>query len=84
MHAEMDLRNLKPEQVMSYLVECGGALTGERLATGTGWQAELQAMPPVELGVMRIPRDLLVIEGDEAVVTEVVAFMKRKTMRGGG
>lgn len=69
---------------MTYLVEAGGAASGERTAAGAGWSAELLPLPPAHIGVITVLRDLLVIEGDDHAVDQVHTFLRRKTMRGGG
>lgn len=84
MRVEMDLRNLPAPQIMDYLQEAGATRTGERRVVGSGWSAELHPQPPAQIGVMFVPRDLLVIEGDDDAVARIHAFMRRKTMRGGG
>lgn len=84
MRVEMELCNLPLERLMGYLVEAGGQQHGERAAHGKGWAAVLTEMEPAQVSVIRVPRDLLVIEGDPEVVEQVHAFMRRRTMRGGG
>lgn len=85
MRYEMELRNVPLQRIQEYLVEAGGELTGERSVNGDGWSAVLETMEPVKITVMRIPRDKLVIEGDDETAVETVyRFMRRKTMRGGG
>ncbi len=84
MRVEMELRNLPLERVMGYLVDAGGQLEGTRAVHGQGWSAELIEMEPAQVGVIRVPRDLLVIEGESGTVEQVHAFMRRRTMRGGG
>ena len=82
---EMELRNLPRFRIMEYLTEAGGVPSGELAVAGQGWQAELVEMEPVQIGVMSIRRDMLVIEGSDGdEVTSVHAFMRQKTMRGGG
>jgi hypothetical protein len=85
MRYALELRNLPLDRLGEYLVMAGGTLDGPRRATGPGWSATLIAQEPVRLGVITIPWDLLVIEGDDdAEVARVHAFMRRQTMRGGG
>ncbi len=84
MRVEMELRNLPLDRVMGYLVEAGGQLTGTRAVHGPGWSAELIEMEPAQVGVIRVPRDLLVIEGQPDAVEPLHALMRRRTMRGGG
>jgi hypothetical protein len=71
-------------RIIEYLIEAGGAPTEALSVEGDGWSARLDALEPAQLGAMSIPRDLLVIEGDDDAVAPVREFMERKTMRGGG
>ncbi len=84
MRVELELCNLPIDRVMGYLVDAGGQLDGDRAVHGAGWSAVLMAMEPAQVSVIRVPRDLLVIEGDPDPVERVQAFMRRRTMRGGG
>jgi len=82
---EMELRNVPRFRVMEYLIEAGGEENGELAVTGDGWKAWLEELEPVKIITMTVRRDMLIIEGDDdAAVDEVHAFMRRKTMRGGG
>ncbi len=84
MHIEMELCNLPLERIMDYLAEAGGQISGQRTATGQGWSAVLVEMEPAQVGVISVPRDLLVIEGQPEPVDRIHALMRRRTMRGGG
>ena len=84
MRVEMDLRNFPRFRIMEYLVEAGGQLTAEYAVSGTSWTAELIAMDPINVGLIKVRRDMLVIDGDDSAVPDIEAFMRRKTMRGGG
>lgn len=84
MRVEFELRNLPRLRVMEYLAEAGGALTGDHAVAGEGWTARLEKMAPAEVGRIRIPCDRLVMEGETDAVERVSAFMRKKTMRGGG
>ncbi len=80
----MELCNLRLDRLMSYLLEAGGEQTGSRSVAGQGWSARLIELEPGRVGVISVPRDLLVIEGDAAAVEPVHGLMRRRTMRGGG
>lgn len=84
MRVEMELCNLPRERVISYLVEIGGKISDPCAVIGPDWSAKLIKMEPAQVGVIRVPRDLLVIEGDPHIVEPIHAFMRRRTMRGGG
>ena len=81
---EMELCNLPLDRLMGYLVEAGGQPDGNRAVRSEGWSAVLIEMEPAQVSVIRVPRDLLVIEGDHDAVERVQALMRRRTMRGGG
>ena len=84
MRVEMELRNLPRFRVIGYLEDAGGKATEIMTVEGNGWTAYLEALEPAEIGIVRIPRDRLVIEGEETAVERVHSYMRRKTMRGGG
>lgn len=85
MRYEMELRNVPRFRVLEYLVEAGGEENDELSVTGEGWKAWLEELEPVKIITMTVRRDMLIIEGDdEETVNDVHAFMRRKTMRGGG
>jgi hypothetical protein len=54
------------------------------MVTGPGWSAVLIELEPAQVGVISVPRDLLVIEGDPKTVEHIHTLMRRRTMRGGG
>lgn len=81
---EMELCNLPLERLMGYLVEVGGQISGQRTVTGEGWSAVLLEMHPAQVGMITVPRDLLMIEGESDIVERIHAQMRRRTMRGGG
>lgn len=83
-HVELELRNLPGFRIMEYLAEVGGKPTGKLAVSGEGWSAYLEPIEPAVVGAMRIPRDRLVIAGDDPAVERISAFMRCKTMRGGG
>jgi hypothetical protein len=84
---ELDLRNLPRERILGYLVDIGGIrqtpLEALRV-TGTNWSAWLEPQPTQYISIIRSERDLLVIEGEHDTAEKVYAFMRLKTMRGGG
>jgi hypothetical protein len=85
MRCELDLRNMNASEIIDYLVECGGSLRSDRRVTGCCWSGELRRLEPACIGPVLIPRDLLILEGDdEKALQEVATYMRRKTMRAGG
>lgn len=81
---EMEMRNLPLLRLQEYLVEAGAEQQGERSFVGQGWTAAIEEMEPAKIITMTVRRDLVVIEGDADEVNRVHAFMRGKTMRGGG
>lgn len=82
---EMELRNLKREYIMNYLQEAGGTLSGDLRVSGPDWHAHLEEMEPARIITMIVPRDMLILESENAATLDRVhAFMRQKTMRGGG
>lgn len=84
MRVELELRNVPRFRVLEYLEQAGGTPHTELAVRGDGWSAWLEELPPAQIITLTVPRDLLIIEGDDAAVADVQAFMRRKTMRGGG
>lgn len=87
MRFELDLRNLPRERILGYLVDMGGVRQSPMEAlrvAGTNWSAWLEPQPTLYISIIRSERDLLVIEGDAEAAEQVYAFMRLKTMRGGG
>ncbi len=87
MRFELDLRNMPRERVLEYLVEAGGVRRSPAEALqvdGPNWSAWLDPQPTIYLSVIRIDRDLLIIEGDDEAATRIHNVMRLNTMRGGG
>jgi hypothetical protein len=78
MRVEIELRYLPRFRVMDYLNQAGGQTTGILSVEGAGWSASIEALEPDEVGIVKIPRDRLVIEGEDRDVERVQAFMERK------
>jgi hypothetical protein len=84
MRIEMELCNLPLARLMDYLVEVGGQISEPRVVTGSGWSAVLIELEAAQIGVISVPRDLLVIEGQPNAVERIHSLMRRRTIRGGG
>lgn len=85
MCVEMELRNLPRFRIMEYLQEIGGQLTGELAVQGEGWRARLEEMEPAMIVTLIVRRDMLILESDDQeTLDQIHAFMRYKTMRGGG
>lgn len=83
MRVIIEVRHVPRFRVMDYLVQAGGTLTDILEVAGDGWTASLEALEPDRLGIVTIPRDRLVIEGDPRQVERVSAFMRRHVTRRG-
>jgi hypothetical protein len=86
MRVEIELRYLPRFRVMDYLAQVGGTVTEMLCVVGDGWEAAIEALEPDQVGIVQVPRDRLVIEGDDpAAVTRVHDFMvgKVRQMRRG-
>ena len=86
MRVEIELRYLPRFRVMDYLTQVGGMHDGILSVIGPDWSASIEALEPDYVGIVAVPRDRLVIEGEERSVTHIAAFMQRKVrrMRRGG
>lgn len=80
----MELRNLPRFRILEYLVEAGGRPASDLAVSGMGWSAWLEEMEPAAVGSLTVPRDMLILEGDDEPVTALHKVMRLKTMRGGG
>lgn len=81
MRVELELRYLPRFRVIDYLVQLGGQVTESATVIGPGWSATIEALEPDLVGIVHVPRDRLVIEGDERAVERVHAFMERQVRR---
>jgi hypothetical protein len=81
MRVEMVLRAWPRFRVVNFLVEAGGEVTESLSVVGDRWSAYLEALEPDPVGIVNVPRDRLVIEGEEQAVERIHAFMRHKTRR---
>ena len=78
----LEVRNLPAGQLRGYLVdELAGVADGETVR-GDGWAVRFIHGEPARLRLMTIA--VLFIEIEGARKDEIAAFMRNKTMRGGG
>jgi hypothetical protein len=80
----MELRNWPRFRVINFLIEVGGQEDEALSVAGKGWTAYLEALEPDLVGIVRVPRDRLVIQGEPRAVERVHTFMRRRTARGRG
>ena len=81
MRVTIELRLIPRYRVMDYLVQVGGTPVESLSVVGQGWTATIEALEPDQVGIVQVPRDCLVIEGDEAAVERVRVFMQRQVDR---
>lgn len=81
MRIEIELRVLPRFRVMDYLTQAGGEITETWCVAGPGWEAFIESLEPDRVGIVDIPRDRLVIEGEDRKVESVAAFMQRKVQQ---
>ncbi|NDJ76277.1 MAG: hypothetical protein GYB65_08450 [Chloroflexi bacterium] len=86
MRVEIELRTLPRFRVIDYLVQMGGEVSDILSVQGPDWSATIDAIEPDQVGIVQVPRDRLVIEGDERAVERVAAFITQRVrrMRQGG
>jgi hypothetical protein len=78
----LEVRNLPAGRLRGYLVdELAGVADGDTVR-GDGWVVRFIQGEPVRLRLMTIA--VLFIEIEGAREDEIAAFMRNKTMRGGG
>lgn len=78
---EIELRVLPRFRVMDYLEQVGGVQVESLSVRGEGWEAYIEALEPDRVGRAQVPRDRLVIEGEDVAVERVVSFMRRKVQQ---
>ncbi|MCD4684841.1 MAG: hypothetical protein K8S97_02760 [Anaerolineae bacterium] len=78
MRISIEMRQLPRFRVMNDLEQVGGQITEAWCVAGKGWTASLEALEPETNGHAGLPRDLLVIEGDDPAVERVAAFMRHR------
>ena len=66
-----------------YLEELGGVAESETLILGDGWQADLQKLPPKEVGSLRVGQVEVLFNGNSEAVEAIRKRFMMKTMRAG-
>lgn len=78
----LEVRNIDTDLIAGYLVaELGGERDGMAVRGG-GWEVRFVPGEAARVGGIRVPVVFYEVEGERA--DEVAAFLRRKTMRGGG
>lgn len=78
----LEVRNLRPALIAGYLRDELGGTGDDTAVHGEGWRVGLVAGEPAGVGRYHVPVLFLDVEG--AREAEVTAFLRQKTMRGGG
>ncbi|GAB4320792.1 MAG: hypothetical protein Kow0010_00820 [Dehalococcoidia bacterium] len=78
----LEVRNLPAVQIATCLVDELGGAQHDGGVSGDGWTVRFVRGEPAMVGRFRVP--VLFIEVDGPREQEVAAFVRRKTMRGGG
>ena len=68
----------------SYLVDAGGASTGEGRVDGDGWSAQLTQIDDFVIGSLRIGEVRLDIDGEPTAVRRLVETLEPRLIRAGG
>jgi hypothetical protein len=78
----LEVRNVETDLIAGYLVrEMGGVREGDTVR-GEGWTVRLVPGESVRLGGIRVPVVFYEVEGEREA--DIAAYLRRKTMRGGG
>lgn len=78
----LEVRNIDTDLIAGYLAaELGGVRDGDTVQ-GEGWRVRFVPGEAVRLGGIRVPVVFYEVDGEREA--EVAAFLRRKTMRGGG
>jgi hypothetical protein len=83
MATETQLHAIPLWLLREYLEELGGESTVDDLVIGEGWQAKLEKMPPRQVGSLRVGIVKITIEGDAAILEDLLPELEKKTMRAG-
>jgi hypothetical protein len=67
-----------------YLEEHGGRAAGGDRVVGDGWEVRLTQLEDFAVGSLRVGRVRVDIDGRDAAVARVLAFLEPKLVRAGG
>ncbi len=77
----MELRHLPRYRLMSALQEVGGEAVDVASVAAPRWAAHIESLEPDIVGIVEVPRDRLVIEGERTEVERVHAYIRRQAGR---
>jgi hypothetical protein len=83
MATETQLHAIPLWLLREYLEELGGETAGDGQILGQGWQANLEKMPPRQVGSLRVGIVKVTIEGEPVILDELLPELEKKTMRAG-
>jgi hypothetical protein len=78
----LELRNVPTDFVRAVLIDRLRGVSDGDAVSGEGWRVRLRAGAPVRLGLTTVPVLFLDVDGERE--SEVAAFLRRNTLRGGG
>lgn len=79
----LEVRNLRQDLLTAQLVdEFAGSLLPDSSVTGDGWRVRFERAEPARVGSLSVPVLILSIEGPREA--QAVAFLRSRTIRGGG
>lgn len=67
-----------------YLEEGGGRATADDRVVGDGWEVRLTQLEDFAVGSLRVGQVRLAIDGSDAAVARLLAFLEPKLIRAGG
>lgn len=80
----LSLRGIGVHIVQMYLGDLGGREVAPDLVAGAGWEAQVQAGQPVQIGAVRLGVTEVKFSGEPASVEAVLAAFKLLVLRAGG
>lgn len=78
-----EMRGIPFFLLQEYLVELGGALEGDDLVRGDGWNVRLTKMEPYKIYSLQVGQTRLEMELEERVADDFLNRFAMKTLRAG-
>jgi hypothetical protein len=82
--ATRETRGIPLWLLREYLVEGGGRAIDDHRMVGDGWEVRLTQLEDFAVGSLRVGRVRVDIDGDDAGVARLLAFLEPKLIRAGG
>jgi hypothetical protein len=80
--ARLEVRNIREDEIAGYLVAEMDGVARDGSVDGDGWRVRFSRGETAAIGSFRVPVLFIDVEGPREA--ELVAFLRRRTMRGGG